>query len=217
MRLTFLPIQGIMEEIKNGEKGMLNDLLSLGEDVGNFFLGIFGDNAYIVGFIISMIPLIEMKGSILFMIGITKNYWLSMLFGFLGTSALAPLLLWLFEPVINWMKSTRLFKKLANYVEKHFLKKSEQLKNKANQKAENSKSPLTEEEKEKEIEFAKLFGLFVFTAIPLPMTGCWTASIVATILKLDYKKSLVAIVAGNIITALCITLLGGVLDIAFFR
>lgn len=173
---------------------------------------------FIIGFFISMVPMIELKGSIIYMILASKealgdlSYFVSFLVGFLGSSAIAPVLLLIFIPLIEWAKGTRLLKGVATWLENHFKKKSDSLEQKSNDKASGEK----EELRKKRIERAKYFGLFVFTAIPLPLTGCWTASIVASILKLDYKKSLLFIILGNIVAGIAITLLGGVLNLAFF-
>lgn len=177
---------------------------------------------YLVGFFMSMVPMIELKGSILYMIGMTletvgkATYFYSFLVGYLGSSLLAPLLLLLFIPIIEWMKTTKLLRGIAEWLESHFRKKSEKLEKQADEKGERKAADGDEEKRRKKVEFAKYFGLFVFTAIPLPLTGVWTASVVAAILKLDYKKSLLFIVLGNLIAAIAITVLGGVLGIAFF-
>ena len=175
--------------------------------------GLFG-GGYLAGFFMSMIPLLELKGGILFMIAATDNIWLSFLVGVLGTSVLAPILLLVFLPLMNWAKKTKLFRGIADWMERHFRKKSDELEQKANAKQKEGDS---EEERKKRVNRAKYIGLFVFTAIPLPLTGCWTASIVASIMGLDYKKSLLVNVLGNIVAGAAITLLGGVLNIAFFR
>ena len=184
--------------------------------IQGFFEGLFNDNSYLVGFVISMIPLIELKGGILYMILKTKNVFLSFLIGFLGSSLVAPVLLLILMPVINWMKSTKIFKKLAEFVEGYFKKKSDKLEEQANAKQVDESLENAEQARRKKVEMAKYIGLFVFTAIPLPLTGCWTASAVAAFLKLDFKKSLLFIVLGNLVAGTAITLLGGVLNIAFF-
>ena len=46
----------------------------------------------------------------------------------------------------------------------------------------------------------RLLSLFLFVAIPIPTTGAWTASIVASLLKIDLRHSILTIWAG-IITA----------------
>ena len=183
------------------------------EALQEFVSGLFG-GGYLAGFFMSMIPLLELKGSIIFMIAAGENIFLSFLVGVAGTSVIAPVLLFVFMPLVNWAKGTKVFRGIATWLENHFTKKSRALEEKANQKAGDGAD---EALKRKKIERAKYLGLFIFTAIPLALTGCWTAAIVASILHLDYKKSLLLIVLGNIVAGAAITLLGGVLNVAFFR
>jgi uncharacterized membrane protein len=56
-------------------------------------------------------------------------------------------------------------------------------------------------------------GLVLFVAVPLPVTGAWTGSIVAFLLRMEFKRAFAAIalgvfIAGVIVTTL--TLLGWV-------
>ncbi len=50
----------------------------------------------------------------------------------------------------------------------------------------------------------ELIGLFIFVAIPLPLTGVWTGSAVAAFLKLDFKKALPTVIAGAAVCGLII-------------
>lgn len=203
------------------------------EAIQNFFTSELG--VYFGGIIISMIPLIELKGGlpfIYFFLGKGSFANLSIAFGlsFLGSSLVVPILLLIFMPIINWLKKTKFLKGLAEKVENHFKKKSVELENKAEKnfnKSENSVNDgavLSQDEeaekqrlielKKKKIEKYKYWGLFVFTAIPLPLTGAWTASAVAAILGLDYKKSLFYIVLGNLVCALAVAIVAFTLGVA---
>ena len=48
----------------------------------------------------------------------------------------------------------------------------------------------------KNIVTYELLGLFLFVAIPLPMTGVWTGSAVAGFLKLDFRKAFPTVILG---------------------
>ncbi len=207
-------------------------ILSLANDIGNFFLNIFG-NPYVTGFIVSMLPLVELRGGLpliyFWLGGELKNLFLSSLVAFLGSSIICPLLLLLFIPVINWMKKTKCFKKLAEKIENHFKKKSVKLDEKTKEgtleqtekpgdnvyimKDESVETEQVSPEKSKKSEWAKYFGLFVFTAIPLPLTGVWTASAVAALLNLDFKKSMFFIILGNLVATVAISIVCAVTGI----
>ncbi len=165
-----------------------------------------------------MIPLFDLKGAIPFIYAmLVKESGASLLNLFyafsasvIGTSVLAPILLLIFIPLIGWLKKTKLFGRFASWLERHFTKKSENLEAKAAVKADGA----DEEKKAQTTERAKYLGLFVFTAIPLPLTGCWTASCVAAILHLKYGKSLFFIILGNIVAGIAVSAivwLGGTL------
>jgi uncharacterized membrane protein len=53
----------------------------------------------------------------------------------------------------------------------------------------------------------RYIGLFLFVAIPLPTTGVWTGSIVASLLEMDIKKCIPLIFAGNLIAGIIVVLL----------
>ena len=42
-------------------------------------------------------------------------------------------------------------------------------------------------------------GLLVFVAVPIPGTGAWTGTLAASILNLDFKKTMLAIIMGILI------------------
>ena len=46
------------------------------------------------------------------------------------------------------------------------------------------------------------FALFLFVGIPLPGTGAWTGTLAASILDMEFKKSVLAVICGVILAAL---------------
>ena len=52
-----------------------------------------------------------------------------------------------------------------------------------------------------------MLGVFLFVAIPLPLTGVWTGSAVASIIGLKLPKATLAVVLGNLVASGIITLL----------
>lgn len=61
--------------------------------------------------------------------------------------------------------------------------------------------------KEKTVtKYGEYLGLIILTAIPLPFTGVWTASLVAFFLDIPFRKSYVLIVIGVLISGIIITL-----------
>ncbi|MDD7305566.1 MAG: small multi-drug export protein [Peptoniphilaceae bacterium] len=130
--------------------------------------------------LISMLPLIELKGSIPIglMMGISsiKTYLIS----YLGSTLPAlAILLWIM-PIFDWMKKNQKLKKYVMW---------------ATNKAAKKKS---------QIEKYEYLGLLLFVAIPLPGTGVWMGSLIASILGLNKLKSFAIIAIGNSIAGIII-------------
>jgi uncharacterized membrane protein len=101
----------------------------------------------------------------------------------LGSFLPAPFIYIFFNKIFGWMKTVKMFKKFTDFVEKKVQKGSKKL------------------EKYKEI------GLITFVGIPLPTTGLWTGTAAAAFMGLDFKKSMVCVFIGGIVSAILITAL----------
>ncbi|MGO3017810.1 MAG: COG2426 family protein [Anaerococcus sp.] len=136
--------------------------------------------------LISMLPLIELKGSIPIglMMGISsfKTYIIS----FIGSTF--PAL-----PIVLWI--TKIFERMGK--NKRFEKYVRWATNRADLK------------KEQIVKYEYL-GLFLFVAIPLPGTGVWMGSLIASLLGLHKLRSLLIIVFGNSIAGLIIYFLSNI-------
>ncbi len=132
---------------------------------------------------VSMLPIIELKGTIPIAIAWGIPKLTSFMFAYIGSCLPVIPLLLLLRPIIKWMYSTKLFSRFANWVEAH------------------------SEHKGQLIYDYKYIGLFLFVAIPLPTTGVWTGSMVASLLKMDIKKCIPLIFAGNLVAGIIVVLL----------
>jgi uncharacterized membrane protein len=61
--------------------------------------------------------------------------------------------------------------------------------------------------KGRHVERYSLWGLFILVALPLPLTGVWTGSMVAAVLRLPGKAAFAVIAAGNLVAGGLITVL----------
>lgn len=137
---------------------------------------------YLYIFVISMVPLIEQRGSIpMGILAYGLNPAVVFIVCLLGSFLPAPFIYIFFNKILAWMKTKRIFDKFTNFVEKKVQKGSAKL------------------EKYKEI------GLITFVGIPLPTTGLWTGSAIAAFMGLNFKKSMVCVFIGGIISAGLIT------------
>ena len=63
------------------------------------------------------------------------------------------------------------------------------------------------ESKKEKIENLKYWGLFLFVGIPLPGTGAWTGCLIAALLNMDKKKSLLAAICGVLMASIIMLIL----------
>lgn len=134
-------------------------------------------------FIISMIPIIELRGAIPIGQGMGLGFWQCYIISVIGNMLPVPIILLFVRAVLGWMKRIRHLDKFALWVER---------------KAEKNSAKVT--------KYAT-WGLFIFVAIPLPGTGAWTGSLVAALLDMRMKKALPFIFAGVLVAGMIMSLL----------
>lgn len=174
----------------------------MAEWIKNIFVSIFGSNSALATFIISMVPIVELRGAIPF--GSASSFWgenalplwLSFIVSVLGSSLICVILTFAFQPLFQFLKRTKLFKKLAGFVEAKLTKKSEKINNKTAGESDNGK-----------ILKVKLLGVFSFVAIPLPLTGVWTGTCLALFIGLSKKQTLFTVILGNFLAGEIITVI----------
>lgn len=141
-------------------------------------------------FIISMIPIIELRVAIPIGQGMGLGFWSCYIISVLGNMLPVPIILLFVRSVLNWMKGIKHLDKIALWVEKKGNKHSASV-----------------------TKYAT-WGLFIFVAIPLPGTGAWTGALVAALLDMRMKKAFPFIFAGVAVAGLIISLLSyGVLEV----
>lgn len=157
----------------------------------NFLVETFADPR-IVTVIIAIFPIVEARLAIPMAINMGLTPVESWFYGFLGSTLAAPILLLVLIPFIKFLSRTKLFKKAGAYLYAKFEKKSK---------------AVSGEDGAKKSDFKKCLGVFAFVAIPMPLTGVWTGSAVASILGLSYPKALASVAAGNLVASGIIALL----------
>jgi uncharacterized membrane protein len=137
-----------------------------------------------VVFVISALPIFEIRGGAiagLALLGLPL--WRVLLFGFLGNIAsVTPILLFL-EPLSKWLYRNRLADRLLHWLFARARKKADQI---------NRWGPL---------------GLMLFTAIPLPVSGAWTATFASILLGIRRMRAIASIYAGIIIAGVFVSIL----------
>ncbi len=136
-------------------------------------------------FLMSMLPISELRGSLILAAAQDVPLYLAYPLCVLGNLLPVPFILYLFEWALNFFSRRRFIGPLLQT----FWARAER-------KAET-------------IGKYKLLGVYLFVAIPLPLTGAWTGSLVAMVLKVKRHQALMAIFAG-ILTA------GAIMSILFY-
>ncbi|MBE5758182.1 MAG: hypothetical protein E7345_04615 [Clostridiales bacterium] len=172
----------------------------MSEILGSFFASIFGSHSILATILIAMFPIIELKGAI--PIGMSVDYWgqsalsgtEAFLFSLLGSSIVVPIIALIFIPVLNWLKRTKAFRKVATFIEEKVKKHSNELEEK-----------VKENKKSKNKTLLKCFLVFGFVAIPVPLTGVWTGTCMAVLIGLKFWQILITVIPGNIVAGIIIT------------
>ena len=140
------------------------------EAIEQFFLETVGRPWCV--FFCSLLPIIEMRGAIPLGAGLGLPLWQNYLISITGNMLPVPFILLMIRWVLEVMKKIKGLRKIALWVEA---------------KAEKNRP---------KIEKYSFWGLFAFVAIPLPGTGAWTGSLVAALIRMDFKKAILAVLLG---------------------
>lgn len=161
--------------------------------IKEFFLNLVGPHLAVL--ICSMIPIIELRGSIPLGALLNMPFWLNYLLSVVGNMLPIPIILLFVKAVLNWMAKCqiKLFNKIANWIFR---------------KADKNRP---------KIEKFGFWGLYIFVAIPLPGTGAWTGSLVAALIDMRFGKAILAVALGVLTAGVIMTLISyGVLGFLSF-
>ena len=138
----------------------------------------------------AVLPVIEVRGAIPVGIALGMSPIHATIIAFLGSIIPIPFIMLTIRPIFKYLRTTRAFKKMVNKLTKKSMEKS------------------------KNIQKYGYIGLFIFVAIPLPGTGVWSGSLIASLLDMRLKYAFPAIVFGNMIAAFAIMILSfGVMSV----
>lgn len=148
-------------------------------------------------FLVSMLPIVELRGGIPIGVGMGLDFWTCYLVCVVGNLLPVPFLILFSKKVLMWFSKKRDIETNANnWFESTFKKALKwfgafcyKLINHADEKA-------------KKIGTYELLGIYLFVAIPLPGTGAWTGSLISAVLRLRMAKAFVAIALGVITSGL---------------
>ena len=151
--------------------------------------------------LLSLVPTYEGRYAVPVMLGLGMPPLFAYLLAAVCSSIPMPFILLLLRPVLDWFYTLPIkpVRRFAAWLEKRSARKREKM---HARKASGIRGWLQDKVSQDTIE---LLGLYIFVALPLPGTGCWTGSAIATLCEMPRFKSAIAILLGNF-TACAITL-----------
>lgn len=158
----------------------------MAESLVHTFLGLFDGlrdipfGKELIVFLISLMPILELRGGLIAAALLGLNIVPAFIICIIGNLLPIPFILWFITPIFNKLKKTKHLSKFVNKIEKKALSKKDK------------------------IEKAEFWGLFFFVGIPLPGTGGWTGSLIASLINMDKKKAMLAITCGVLLAGLIV-------------
>lgn len=130
------------------------------------------------------LPVIELRGAIPVGISLGFSPIYSAVLSFIGSMIPVPFILFTIRPVFNYLKTTRMFRRLVDRITENSMKKHSG-----------------------NVKKYGFWGLLILVAVPIPGTGVWTGSLVAALLDMRFKLAFPAILIGNFIAGILILIL----------
>jgi len=134
--------------------------------------------------LVSMVPVVELRGGIPFGVAAGLPVWLAYLAAVIGNIIPAPFIIVYIRRIFQWLR--RKMPRFNGVVDK--------LEQKAHLKGQ-------------KVSKYKYLGLAIFVAIPLPGTGAWTGALAAAFLDMPLRKAIPSIVIGVLVAGIAISML----------
>ena len=151
------------------------------DSIKQFFLKKVGKELCV--FFCSMLPIIECRGAVPLGCGLGLPWWQNALFSVAGNLLPVPFILLFISAILKGMRKCRVkfLNKIAAWLDR---------------KIDKHKGT---------IEKYSYWGIMLFVGLPIPGTGAWTGTLIASVLELEPKKSFLAAFGGVILATTIMT------------
>ncbi len=149
----------------------------------------------IIVFLVSMVPLIELRGAIPYGVAFGLPLWLTYIIAIVGNMLPVPIIYFFARRVLLWGRDKAVIGRFFTFC----LEKGEKAGRKLQAKAGKG----------------LYWALLLFVGIPLPGTGAWTGTLAASLLDMDFKKSTLACMGGVLLAGVIMGVLS-LLGVAAF-
>lgn len=141
---------------------------------------------YFLTFLISMVPLVELRLGIPIGVKMGVRWQYAVIICMIGNMIPVPFIFLFARKILEWGENKPIIGKFFSWCLNKGHKGGKKLQEKAGK--------------------GMFWALFLFVGIPLPGTGAWTGTLAASLLDLDFKKSIISIACGVILAAVIITI-----------
>ena len=139
-------------------------------------------NKYLYVFVISMVPLIELRGAIPIGVASGLPLWSTYIVAIIGNMLPVPFIFFFARKVLEWGADKPFIGKFFSWCLNKGHKGGEKLKAKAGR--------------------GLFWALLLFVGIPVPGTGAWTGTLAASLLDMDFKTSVLACMGGVLLAGI---------------
>lgn len=138
---------------------------------------------YLLVFLVSMVPLIELRGGVPIAVGMGLNYWNALTVCVIGNMLPVPIIYLFARKVLHWGCDKKYIGSFFTYC----IEKGERGGKKLQKRAGRG---------------GLFLALMLFVGIPLPGTGAWTGTLAASFLNMGLRSTTVSVSLGVIIAGI---------------
>ncbi|MGA1872732.1 MAG: COG2426 family protein [Thermoplasmatota archaeon] len=154
---------------------------TLGEAIKSLGLPWWGNWISVV--LVAMLPIIELRGALPIAIGLDLQWGVAMVLSLIGNLIPVPILMVFFGRVEKFLRRWRFFRVFFDRLFESTRRKGE-----------------------RKVQVWGEIGLILFVAVPFPVTGAWTGTLAAYLLKLNKKRAFLSIFVGVVIAGFIMTI-----------
>ncbi len=162
------------------EQGFEKKFLAIGNQSQKGVRKMFGKYIYV--FFISMVPLIELRGALPYSQAFGLPLVPSYIVAIIGNMLPVPIIYLFARKVLEWGKDKPYIGKFFTFCLEKGEKGGQKLKEKAGR--------------------GLFVALLLFVGVPLPGTGAWTGTLAASLLDMDFKSSVIAVMLGVLLAGI---------------
>jgi uncharacterized membrane protein len=157
----------------------------MSETIAEYIVNLLGDKIYpeFIAFFVSLLPVLELRGGLIAAKLMEIDFFRAFAICYIGNMLPIPFILLFIRKIFSLLKKIPSVEKMIVKLEARSIRKADK------------------------VEKYRLWGLLIFVAIPLPVTGAWTGALIADLFDIRIKHSLPVIAVGVLIAGIIISAL----------